>query len=237
MDPVHHHFFLMDLRVLCMVKDHHNHTIYLIIHNNLGKNLVCLLYMVFHRDIFLHNHLHQLILAMVDHRLAEVQRPRIVHHIVQRQKKVVLVALPMKMIRLRKKVDIKIDTEIAANIIRRVIDHHLKIVHHHLIVHVIEVEIMSMKDQEVTENHLENVMINTNVILESDIIAKIVDVIIVMKMIHHVVIVHHAVVQQKTSHHLQSRCLPTIVKYPRRILFKHRQRIQNKRKMTKHQHQ
>jgi hypothetical protein len=48
-----------------------------------------------------------------------------------------------------------------------VVVHRQKIDHHHPIVHDIEAVIMNMNDQEVIENHHVNVMINTNVILES----------------------------------------------------------------------
>lgn len=49
-----------------------------------------------------------------------------------------------------------------------VVVHHQKIVHHHPIVHAIVVGIMNMKDQEVIENHHVIVMINMNVIHESN---------------------------------------------------------------------
>jgi hypothetical protein len=49
-----------------------------------------------------------------------------------------------------------------------VVVHHQKIVDHHRIVHVIEVVIMNMNDQEMIENHHEIEMINMNVIHESN---------------------------------------------------------------------
>jgi len=52
-------------------------------------------------------------------------------------------------------------------IIHHAVVHHQKIVLHHHIVHVIEVVIMNMNDQEMIENHQEIEMINMNVIHES----------------------------------------------------------------------
>ncbi len=65
--------------------------------------------MVFHLDIFLLNHLYQILLAMDDHHLVEVQHLKIIHHVVQHQKKIVQVVLVVIMKNHQKMIDIKKD--------------------------------------------------------------------------------------------------------------------------------
>jgi len=204
-----------------MVNDRHNHIFYRVIHNNHGKKLMFLLYMVFHQHIFLLKQLYQAILAMVDHLLVEVQHLKIIHHVAQHPKKIVQVELVVIM-KNQKMIDIKNDIEMIVNIIHQhVVVHHRKIVdHHHLIVHVIEVEIMNMNDLEVIENHHEIEMINMNVIHENDIIEKKVDVIIEVMMNHLVVIVHHVVHQQKIFLHHQNFFLLVTTKFLQQSLLK-----------------
>ncbi len=74
--------------------------------------LVRLLFMVFHRDIFPLKHLYQLILAMVVHLLVEVQHLKIIHHVAQHPKKIVLVETVVIVKKHPKMIDIKNDTGI-----------------------------------------------------------------------------------------------------------------------------
>jgi hypothetical protein len=70
---------------------------------------VYLLYMVFHQDIFLLKYLYQRILEMDDHLLVEVRHLKIIHHVVQHQKKIVQVELVVRMKNHQKMIDIKND--------------------------------------------------------------------------------------------------------------------------------
>jgi hypothetical protein len=70
---------------------------------------VYLLCIIFHLVIFLLKQLYQLILAMADHLLVEVQHLKIIHHVVQHRKKIVQVELVVIMTSPPKMSDIKND--------------------------------------------------------------------------------------------------------------------------------
>jgi hypothetical protein len=73
---------------------------------------VHLLFIIFHRDIFNRNQLYQVLLEMVVDLLVEVQHLKIIHHVVQHLKKIVLVAMVARVKKDPKMIDIKKDTGI-----------------------------------------------------------------------------------------------------------------------------
>jgi hypothetical protein len=70
---------------------------------------VHLQYMAFLLDIFHLKQLYQIILAMDDQFLVEVQHLKIIPHVVQHQKKIVQVEMVVRMINHQKMIDIKKD--------------------------------------------------------------------------------------------------------------------------------